>query len=147
VDRGQVIAASHASRVVDIDLRSGARLWEQNFGSLNSPWVAGDFLFMVTTEADLICVSRRDGRVRWVTPLEKFKDRSAKTGRITWVGPILAGGRLLAINSEGQGVIVTPETGEILSRISLSASVSVLPIVANRTIYVLNDDATLIALR
>jgi outer membrane protein assembly factor BamB len=147
VDRGQVIAASHASRLVDIDLRSGARIWEQGFGSFNTPWVAGDFLFMITVDAQLLCVSRRDGRVRWVQQLQHYDDPEAKKGIITWVGPILAGGRLFAANSESEGLVVVPETGEIESKVKLPGAVSVMPIVASGTIYLLTDDADLVALR
>ncbi len=147
IDRGQVIAASHASRLVDIDLRSGARIWEQGFGSYNSPWVAGDFLFMVTVDAQLLCVSRRDGRVRWVTQLQHWEKEKEKKDPITWVGPILAGGRLFAANSLGKAVIAVPETGEVESQISLPGPVSVLPVVANGTVFVLTDDANLVALR
>ena len=147
VDRGQVIASSHASRLVDIDLRSGARLWEQNWGSLNTPWVAGDFLFMITNDAQLVCISRRDGRARWVTQLDLYREPDKKIGLITWAGPILAGGRLFMANSEGKALVVSPQNGEQLTRMSLAGSVSVLPIVANKTIYVLTDDGDLIALR
>ena len=148
VDRGQVIAASHASRLVDIDLRSGARIWEQGFGSLNTPWVAGDFLFMITTDAQMLCISRRDGRVRWVQPFRHWEDeKDKKKGIITWVGPILAGGRLFAANSKGEGVVASPETGEVQSKLKLPGAVSVLPVVANGTVYVLTDEANLVALR
>jgi outer membrane protein assembly factor BamB len=147
VDKGQVIVASHASRLADIDLRSGARIWEQGFGSYNSPWVAGDFIFMMTVDAELLCLSRRDGRVRWVQHLDLFKNPEKKTGRIVWIGPILAGGRLFATSSEGKAIIANPENGEILSTMSLPGPVSVLPVVAGNTVFVLTDTAELLALR
>lgn len=147
VDHGQVIVAGHASRLVDIDLRSGARIWEQDLGSFNSPWVAGDFLYMIDDDDQLLCLSRRDGRVRWVQQLHHYDDEKKKTGPITWVGPILAGGRLFAANSKGEAIVASPETGKILSNITLPGNVSVLPVVASGTIYVLTDDADLLALR
>ena len=147
VDRGRVTVASHAGRLADIDLRSGARIWEQGFGSFNTPWVAGDFLFLVTIDGELICASRRDGRVRWVQPLRKWRDEKAKKGRIVWTGPILAGGRLLLASDEGEGLIVSPEDGEIAGTLKFPAAVSVLPIVANRTIFVVTDNGDLVALR
>ncbi len=147
VDHGQVIAAGHASRLVDIDLRSGARIWEQDLGSFNSPWVAGDFLYMITDDDQMLCVSRRDGRVRWVQQLHHYEDEKKKTDVITWVGPIMAGGRLFAANTAGEAIVASPETGEVLSNVKLPGSVSVLPVVASGTIYVLTDDADLVALR
>ncbi|HTY70709.1 MAG TPA: PQQ-binding-like beta-propeller repeat protein [Alphaproteobacteria bacterium] len=147
VDHGQVIAAGHASRLVDIDLRSGARIWEQDLGSFNSPWVAGDFLYMITDDDNLLCVSRRDGRIRWTRQLHHYDDEKKKTGVITWVGPIVAGGRLFAANTAGEAIVASPESGEILSNINLPGGVSVLPVVASGTVYVLTDDAELVALR
>lgn len=147
VDRGRVTVASHAGRLADIDLRSGARIWEQGFGSFNTPWAAGDFLFLVTVDGELLCVSRRDGRVRWVQPLRKWRDEKSKKGRIVWTGPILAGGRLLLANDDSEGLIVSPEDGETVGTLKFSGPVSVLPIVANRTIFVITDSGDLVALR
>jgi outer membrane protein assembly factor BamB len=147
VDRGRVTVASHAGRLADIDLRSGARIWEQSFGSFNTPWVAGDFMFLITIDSELLCISRRDGRVRWVQPLRKWRDTKDKKGRIVWTGPILAGGRLLLANDDGEGLIVSPEDGETAGTLKFSGPVSVLPIVANRTIFVVTDTGDLVALR
>lgn len=102
---------------------------------------------MITNDAQLVCISRRDGRARWVTQLDLYREPDKKIGLITWAGPILAGGRLFMANSEGKALVVSPQNGEQLTRMSLAGSVSVLPIVANKTIYVLTDDGDLIALR
>ena len=147
VDRGRVTVASHAGRLADIDLRSGARIWEQSYGSFNTPWVAGDFMFLVTIDGELLCVTRRDGRVRWVQTLRRYRDEKAKRGKVVWTGPILAGGRLLLANDDSEGLIVSPEDGEIVSQFKLPGPVSVLPIVANRTIFIVTDAGDLLALR
>lgn len=147
VDRGRVTVASHSGRLAEIDLRSGARVWDQGFGSFNSPWAAGDFLFLVSVDAELLCVMRRDGRVRWAQPLRRYVDEERKRGRVVWSGPILAGGRLFLANSEGEALVVSPENGQTLSTLSLPGPVSVLPVVANRTIYLVTDTGDLVALR
>lgn len=145
--RGQVIAATNAGRTVAIDLRSGGRLWEQNAGSQVTPWVAGDFVFVTTTDAELACLSRIDGRVRWVTRLPMFRDEKARRGRIFYTGPVLAGSRLFLANSQGRGLVVSPESGEIVSEVRLPGAAYITPIVAGGTVYVLTDDADLVALR
>ena len=75
IDRGRVFAASHSGRMVSLDLRTGERVWERDLASLQSPWVAGDFVYMVTVEAEVVCLSRNDGRIRWVQPLPRFPER------------------------------------------------------------------------
>jgi outer membrane protein assembly factor BamB len=147
VDRGQVFAASNAGRVVAIDLRSGGRIWDQNIGSLSTPWLAGDFIFMVTVDSELVCLTRRDGRIRWVSQLQQFRNEKEKRGRIVWTGPVLAGSKLFVANSEGDGLIVSPLTGETESKIRLPGPVFVPPIVASQTTYLLTDGGDLVALR
>jgi len=147
IDRGVVYAASHSGRVAAIDLRSGGRIWEQDFGSLYTPWVAGDFIFVTTVENEVVAVTRRDGRVRWVQKLPAWRDATRKRGRIVWTGPVLVGGRLFLASSEGEAVVLSATSGAIETRFGIAGSVTAAPIVANRTIYVLTDSATLIALR
>jgi outer membrane protein assembly factor BamB len=148
VDRGQVFATSYAGRMVSIDLRSGGRIWDQNVGSLGTPWVAGDFIFLTTLESELACISRRDGRVRWVKQLQRLKDeKKPRSQRVIWTAPVLAGNKLFLANSLGTAVVVSPETGEIESTLEMPGGVLVTPIIANRTIYVLTDDADLVAIR
>ncbi|HEX6980950.1 MAG TPA: PQQ-binding-like beta-propeller repeat protein [Alphaproteobacteria bacterium] len=147
IDRGQVIAASNADRIVSIDLRSGGRIWDQNIGSLYTPWVAGAFVFATSVDNVVVCLSRRDGRVRWATQLKQFRDEKARRGRIVWTGPVLVGSRLFLASSEGNGILISPLTGEITSHVQLPGPVFVAPVVANRTVYVVTDGADLVALR
>ena len=147
VDRGRVYAISHSGRMVAIDLRSGARLWDRAIGGVQTPWVAGDFVFVLTNDSQLICLTAADGRIRWVHQLANFEDAKKKKEPISWVGPVLAGDRLLVGNSRGELFAVSPYSGDLLGGIALREPISVAPIIANGTIYILTDDGELIALR
>jgi outer membrane protein assembly factor BamB len=147
VDRGQVLAVSHAGRMAAIDLRTGGRIWEQNVGSLYTPLVVGDFLFVTTPDAEVVCISRRDGRVRWVRQLERWSEPDRKRGRIVWTNPVAAGDRLFLTSSRGDAVALAPADGQTLAALTLSGPAVLPPVVANRTIYVLTDDGDLVALR
>ena len=61
IDRDRVFAASHGGRMVSIDLRTGERVWMAEVKSIETPWVAGDNLFLVTTDAKVICLSEGRG--------------------------------------------------------------------------------------
>lgn len=147
IDRGTVFAIGHGGRMAAIDLRSGARIWEQNIGSVNTPWLAGDHLFVTTLDSEVAAVRRRDGRVQWVTQLEQFTDPQRRRGRIVWTGPMLVGGRLLVFNSESQAVTLSPATGQVQERLRLPGPVTLPPAIARNTIFVVTDDARLVALR
>jgi len=147
IDRGRVFAVSHGDMMAAIDLRTGQRVWDKTISSLESPWVAGDHLFVLTSDWELVCLSRTSGRVFWVRPLPRFEDEEDKEDPIIWTGPILAGDRLIVAGSHGEALAVSPYDGRILGRQELPDGVSVAPIVAGGTVYVLTDDATLVALR
>ncbi len=147
IDRGLVLAISHAGRMVAIDLRRGIRAWELEAGGVQMPWTAGDFIFLLTTESELICVVRQSGRVRWVRALPRFEDPEDLEGPIGWFGPVLAGDRLIVTSSTGDAISISPYTGELLGRLRLPGTPTVAPVVANNTLYILTEDADLVAIR
>jgi outer membrane protein assembly factor BamB len=147
IDRGRVYAVSHSGRMVAIDLRTGDRVWEQDVGGTHGPWVAGDYLYVLANDDDLLCVMRADGRVRWSTELPRYKDPEDQSDPMRWSGPLLAGDRLIVLASTGDAISVSPYTGKALGRVEFPNGVFLDPIVANDTLYVLTDDADLIALK
>lgn len=146
IDRGVVIAAGNSGRTVGIDLRSGARIWDVDLGSIDMPWVAGDFVFILSTDNELVCLTRREGRIRWVASLGRWKDEARKRDPLFWSGPVLVKDRLLVVGGHGEMVAVSPYTGQFLGRLSLPSGISLPPIVADRAVYALTDSADLIRL-
>ncbi len=147
IDRGLVLAVSHAGRMVAIDLRRGVRAWDLEAGGTEMPWSAGDFIYLLTTESQLVCIVRQSGRIRWVRPLPQYKDPEDLSGPIGWFGPVLAGDRLIVASSTGDAISVSPYTGELLGHLDLPGTPTVAPVVANSTIYILTEGADLVAIR
>ncbi len=147
IDRDLVLAISHGGRMAAISLRTGNRVWDHTLAGIHTPWVAGDFIFVVGVDGELVCLTRREGRVRWVTQLRRYRDENDKSTRIIWTGPLLMGGRLLLTNSLGEAVWVAPESGAIVGRQALPDATMVSPVAANGTLYVITDNADLVALR
>ncbi|WP_321391412.1 PQQ-binding-like beta-propeller repeat protein [Emcibacter sp.] len=143
----KVYAVSHSGRMVAIDLRTGTRIWEQNVGSQYTPWVAGDFIFVVTPEGQVVCVTRREGKVRWITQLERYKDPNDRDEPVHWAGPLLAGDRLLVTSSHGYAVSLSPYTGDVLSGMDLPDDAEMGPIIANGTLYFMTKDGEIVAYR
>src|SRR3546814_13458524 len=57
IDQGRVYAVGQGGRMVAIQLDTGQRLWEQDFAGISTPWVVGEWVFVVTDDATLICLS------------------------------------------------------------------------------------------
>ena len=147
IDRGQVMVVSNGGRMAALELRTSGRVWEREVGSRVHPWVAGDFVFVTTGDTQLVAMTRRDGRIRWTTQLPQFRDEERRRNRIDWTGPVLAGGRLIVAGTNSEMLAVDPANGNIAARVNLPGPVRVSPVVAGGTIYVLTEDADLVALR
>lgn len=147
VDGDYVYAISHGGRMVAIDFKTGRRVWDKLFGGVQTPWVAGDYIYVITTDEQLICLNRKTGQVRWVAVLLQFENTQDRENPITWNGPVLAGDRLLVTSSRGEALSISPYTGEMLGKMNLPGSITLPPIVAGDTIYVLSDTGELVALR
>ena len=147
IDSGQVIAVGQGGRMVALELTSGQRIWELNVAGISTPWVVGDWIFVATDDGRVLCVARGTGKVRWITQLAAYRNTAKKAGPISYKGPILAGGRLIVASSEGAIINLDPTTGAVQNQTAIRSPISVSPVVANSTLYILGDDARLHAFR
>jgi outer membrane protein assembly factor BamB len=146
-DSGNVIAFGHGGRLVSIRLQSGQRQWEQTLGGTSIPWVAGDWVFVVSTAGELAAVQKSDGRIRWIKQLPRWRDVDDRKGAISYAGPVLAGGRLWLTSTEGDLITADPLTGDIQAQQEAGNQFYLPPIVANETLYLLDEDGRLSAWR
>lgn len=144
---GKVYAIGQGGRMVALDIVTGQRLWELNIGGISTPWVAGDWLFVVTDRAQLLSIARASGKVRWISQLPMWRKPKKKDKLISWTGPVLAGDRLLLANTNGTLLNVAVEDGKIGSRTEAGDDVYLPPVVANNTLYILDGDGRLSAWR
>lgn len=147
IDRGIVYVVGHAGRMMAIDLSTGVRAWERSIGGTEMPWAAGDYIFVVSSDAILIALTRRGGRIKWSTYLPEFEDMESREDKIIWRGPVLAGDRLLLANNLGSVLSVSPYDGKIMGEIKFSNSISTMPIIADNILFILEGNGTLTALK
>lgn len=148
ISRGRVFAISVGGLAASIDLPTGRRLWERSVAGEDTPWVAGDWMFVTSLEQEVAAVNINDGRVAWVTALPRWDDPDKKKNTLTWFGPVLAGDRLVVVGRNEQALSLSPYTGAILGQKKLSgAAAPATPVVADGNLLILTDDARLIALR
>jgi outer membrane protein assembly factor BamB len=147
IDNGRVYAVGQGGRMVALELNTGQRVWEINIAGISTPWLAGEWLFVVTDQGQLMAIARATGRVKWMTQLRRYRDEDDKKGMVTWVGPVLAGGRLILANSRGDLVNVDPLNGTVQSTVETKMRVTLPMAVANNTLYVLHDEGRLTAWR
>jgi outer membrane protein assembly factor BamB len=137
VDHGVVFAVSHGGKMIAASETTGERLWSRNLASTQMPWVAGDMVYTVDLGGKLIALARADGEVRWATDLPNST---------RWSGPVLAGNKLWLVSGEGVLIGADARTGQIVTNLDLGTPVFISPVVAGGRMYILADNAELIAL-
>lgn len=146
IDDDQVYVGGYGGLMAAIDVRRGIRSWDIDLTTTSTPWIAGDFIYVLTARGEVACLLRENGRVRWVSPLPHLTDPEDQTSLpISWRGPILVGDRLLLAGSNGQALTMSPYSGEILGRLDLPGPALVSPIAAGGYVYILTEDAELLA--
>ncbi len=136
IEGGVVFAAAHGGRTTALQARTGERIWSAAVASTQGPVVAGDNVFVAGANGQLVALNRRTGQTLWTA---KLPDSNV------WSGPVLAGGQLWLVSGRGAMVGVDGATGRIVTQVSLGAPAYVPPIVAGGRLYVLTDNARLIA--
>jgi outer membrane protein assembly factor BamB len=143
---GLVFASSQSGTTAAIDGRSGARVWTQPVGSTRAPALVGRFLFVLGINNELTCLDAGTGEAYWVTQLRQFQNEKDKKKRISYSTPIVASGRVIVVSSRGELLAFSPQDGTQTGSLKLGDTVYIEPIAAQGRLYVLTDDAKLIAI-
>lgn len=147
VDGGVVFAVNSGGALSVMSLATGQHAWDRPIGAINTPWVAGDFLFMLTTDNTLMCALKFDGRIRWSIKLPGYEDEAQKKRPITWKGPVMVDGKLAAVSSNGQMMLVSAADGKVLSTKSIPEGAYSAPVVAGGKMFFVTQSATLYSLQ
>lgn len=147
ISNGQVFALGQGGRMAAYELVTGQRIWELTLAGISTPALAGEWIFTLTDDARLLAITRNTGRVRWVTQMDAWRNPNNRENPIFWTGPVLANNRLWIASNRGEVHSVDVLTGETALFTELSSGVSLPPVVANNTLYILDDGGRITAWR
>lgn len=143
IDGSVAFITSNNGMTVAINMTNGKRAWQQQAASINTPWLAGDELFLLTSDNVLVDMVKYTGKIRWLTALDSYEDPDSKRKTIAWRGPVLVGGNLLVTSSNGKMVSVSAASGKIIETKSIPSNILTAPVVAGGRMYLVGQDATL----
>lgn len=144
-----VYAGSPSGRVAALSLGSGERIWTATEGALSPVWPAGDSVFIVSDQGQLVRLSAADGSAIWSVdlPLHTKEKTTKRLEVIPHYGPVLAGGRLYVGSGDNQLRAFDPRNGALLASVPLQGGAASNPIVVDRTLYIMNGKGSLVAFR
>lgn len=128
-----VYFVSSNGQTVALDKSTGSTVWSSDFGSVQTPSVSGNSLFVLDSQAGLVCLNRFNGKVRWST-------RLVSENRVfNWYGQFLTKDFVVLLSPAGELIYVSVKTGKIDHIVKLNENVSVNPVVANGQMFILCD--------
>lgn len=144
IEDNTVYLASHGGIIGAYDVMSGSKHWTKKIGVLRSPALAGNFIFLITTNDDLVCILKSTGQVRWAVPLPRKRESEDV---ITWAGPTIVNNQLVIVSTSGQMAFVDVADGKIAKTVELESPCQLSPIAADKTVFILTDSGMLQAWR
>ncbi len=146
---GVVYAGSAAGRTAAFDATTGTRLWTAAEGAMNPALVVGGSVFVVNDEAKLVRMDAASGEVIWSVQMPYFTtDKPKKLKGITaHYGPVLAGGRIAIVSSDGGIRLFSATDGAMVGSGEIPSGAASPAALAGGMIFVVGGNGQLHAFR
>lgn len=145
----RVYAGTSSGRTAVFDLTTGLEEWNARNGAANPVVPAGNSVFLVNDQAQLVRMDAANGAAVWTVNLPEYTTtKIRKQGRVyAHFGPVLAGNRLYVASTDGLLRVYDPGSGSLIGQASIPGGASAAPAVAGQTLYVVTRDGQLVAYR
>ncbi len=143
IDDGKVFAVGYNAPLMAVDIRTGVKLWQKEIAAASQPWIAGQFLFVLTTDGDLAALDKQTGKIIWTAIIPYAADEE-RIGVFT-SGPLLANDALLIASSNGKLFSVSPYNGRIMGIADIEEGVETMPIMVDETLILTTKNAEMFA--
>ncbi len=147
VSDDKVYAISADGLLAAMDPHNGQKIWETKVSSSNQPWLAGDYIYVIDSNNEVLCISTRTGGIKWISKLPSYKNEETKANFIEWQGPVMAGGNLLVVSSNGKLWSIAPDSGDVISKNKVAKDIYSAPVIAHNNLYLIDDNANMTVLR
>jgi outer membrane protein assembly factor BamB len=132
---------SHGGKTIAYDLTTGLSVWKQDLGSVTSPILLGNYLFILESQNRLVCLEKSTGRIHWIAvmPLDQ-ENKPTK-----WSAPLGVNDRLVLSSKDGRVIFVDPAQGSVTSTMAMNESITTQPIVADGKLIYMLDSGYIVA--
>ena len=144
---GKIFVVAQNGRLASYDLNNSKMVWEKSISSNQVIWIAGSSIFAISDKAELICLRKVDGSIRWITKLPSKIDQNLMRYQkfIPHFGPVVGSNKVYVAGSDKKLRVFNYKDGKLIEEKKFSNSFSTPPILINSTLYILDDNAKLFA--
>lgn len=140
----KLLVGGRGGLMAAMDVRSGMRVWEREFPSIQHFWLADGVLLVLTAHNQLAAVNTDTGRIHWTASLPFDGEANQPS---PWRFVMMAGGKVLTTSTDGRALWLNAETGARESEISWPDGAFSLPIALEDGWYLVTRSAKLVKLQ
>lgn len=146
---GRVYAGTSSGRIAAFERDTGMELWAAREGAVSPVVPAGNAVFAVNDQNQLVRLDAQTGGLVWARNLPWYQDSKVKKQDRIYAqyGPVLASGRLIVTSSDGMIRLFDPASGGVVGQVEIPGGAATAPVVAGGTLYVTGRDGKLYAFR
>jgi outer membrane protein assembly factor BamB len=146
---GAVYVGSASGRTSAFNAQTGQRLWTANEGAMNPALVVGGSVFVVNDEAKLVRLDAQSGAVIWAVQMPYYKAEKPKRWKeiTAHYGPVLAGGRIAIVSSDGGLRLFNPVDGAMVGSAEIPGGAASPAALAAGMLFVVGTNGQLHAFR
>lgn len=133
-----VLVATSESKITLVEASSGIRIWENNLGTINTPIIMNDWAFVLSTDNMITCISMVDGSYKWMTSVDGDNKK---------FGPMIINGNIVVFSQFGDMMVYNPKDGKLKETKKLGTTISKTPIIVNKNMYIVNNNAEVVCLK
>ncbi len=142
-----VYVASNNGILNAFNLENGENLWGKSLfnnpessllyiGSASNFWLAGNFIYSINGENQLIVLDKKSGKIKQILNLPHFKNPKKPQTKIIYNGLVMAGGKIVISSIDGNFIIYDPIDNKIEYSYNSGFGKNNMPIIINNKIYI-----------
>ena len=135
VDNDIIFSTSTAT--FSFDLINGQFNWQAEIGSLNTPIIDGNNIFLVSNNGYFINIDRKSGKIIWSTNILKVLKKKKQQTNI--MGFVMGSGKIYAVSLNGYLIICSAVSGNVEYFKKIGDTITASPIINNGSLYILTE--------
>ena len=142
VTKDEDIILSTGSSTFSFNLKNGYLNWEQEVGSLNTPIIDRNNVFLVTNNGYFVNLDRLSGKIIWSVNILKILKAKKRNTKVT--GFALGSGKIYAVTMNGYLIICSASSGQIENVKKIGDTITSAPIIASDSLYILTEESRIL---
>ena len=131
------IIFSTSTTTFSFNLINGQFNWQREIGSINTPIIDGNNIFLVANNGYFVNLDRNSGKIIWSTNIFKTLKKKKRITEVT--GYILGSGKIYATTSNGFLIVCSASSGKVEFIKKIGSPIFVSPIISDGSMYILTE--------